>query len=86
MTEMDILKVLLDEIRAVREDVHKVRNRLDAHVDDEKANISIVKGDIAKLHEEIIVNKVSLSMMAGGIALVFTALLNWFMGMVGTGK
>lgn len=76
LSDAEMIKIIMDEIR-------HVRARLDDHIDDEKQSVSAVREDVSKIREELRGHKTMVGMIASGIAIIFTGIVNWFMGGVG---
>lgn len=69
MTDTETLRLVLEEIRGVREALHE-------HAREEERKDAVLRDDIATLREQVAVNKTRLGALTAGVAAVVSAAIS----------
>lgn len=70
MTDTEMLRLLLEEVRAVRADLRE-------HIHEESEEFRAIRTDISSLKEQVAVNKMRLSAITAGIAAVVATIVSY---------
>jgi len=74
--EQEMLNLIMDEIRYIRQ-------KLDAHIDDEDKSVERVRKDISQIREELAQYKTKIGIISSGVALFVGGIISWIVSHMG---
>jgi hypothetical protein len=76
LTDTEMFRMIMEEVR-------HIRKRLDAHIDDESKTLRCVQKEMGGIREDMASNRVKISGITAGIALIVSGVVAWIFSHLG---